>query len=109
MHLLASKSFNFTFLISRAHKVPYVKNRQEPSCSPCCQASHFWADYFMCFIKFDVRKCLHFNRAGINTISGKNNCTLQFHAKFLFLTPANLCFVPWADTKAVASNTKQVW
>lgn len=43
--------------------MPYLKSRQESSCSPCCQASHFQADYFMCFIKFDVRKCFQFKRA----------------------------------------------
>lgn len=89
--------------------MPYVKNRQEASCSPCCQASHFQADYLKCFIKFDVRKCLPFNRAGINTISGKKDCTIQFNVKFLFLSPANLCFVPMADSKTMAPNTKQVW
>lgn len=49
----------------------------------------------MCFVKLTVRKCLHFDRAGIchinmtnichiNAISGSKNSPIQFHAKLFF-------------------------
>lgn len=109
----AITSFKILFFIykSRAHEVLYVKNRQEVSCSPYAQASHFWASYCMCFIKLTVRKCLHFDRAGmslttINAISGNQNCTIQFRAKLLFPSPANLHPVPYGDTLNITEGSK---
>jgi len=41
-----------------------------------------------------------------NAISGDNNCTIQFHAKLFFPSPANLHLVPCSDTMNVTEGSK---
>lgn len=94
MQFLALKSLNFTFLISRAHKVPYVKNRQEASCSPCCQASHFQADYLKCFIKFDVRKDTSTGQV-LTPFLAKTTVPYSFMLSFFFFLLQISALYPW--------------